>query len=138
MRLATKEVRERPDSSVLGANRLHPIQTAIAEAKARQARKIKDLKTALIGARLITLDEQARALGLCRSTAWAILNGAHKTSGLSASIVSRMLSAPELPSVVRRTLLEYVQEKINGAYGHSIKQSQKFSSRLFASGGPKT
>ena len=136
MRLATKEVRERPDSSVLGANRLHPIQTAIAEAKARQARKIKDLKTALIGARLITLDEQARALGLCRSTAWAIL--AHKTSGLSATIVSRMLSAPELPSVVRRTLLEYVQEKINGAYGHSIKQSQKFSSRLFASGGPKT
>jgi hypothetical protein len=136
MRSATKVVRECPDSSVLGANRPHPTRTAIAEAKARQARKIKDLKTALIGARLMALDEQARALGLCRSTAWAIL--AHKTSGLSATIVSRMLSAPELPSVVRRTLLEYVQEKINGAYGHSIKQSQKFSSRLFASGGPKT
>jgi hypothetical protein len=103
---------------------------ASAEAKARQASKIRELRVALIDAGLIGLDQRARALGLNRSTAWAILSEAHKNSGLSAGIAIRMLSAPNLRS--RSKILEYVREKISGDYRHSIRQSRKYASRVIA------
>jgi hypothetical protein len=68
--------------------------TSLAEAKRRQSDRIKELKSALENAGLSTLDEQAKALGVGRSTAWSILKGNHKASGLSGAIVRRMLSAP--------------------------------------------
>lgn len=52
--------------------------------KARQGLKIRELGAALVSVGLITLDEQAKALGLPRSTTWTILKGTHKSSGLSA------------------------------------------------------
>ncbi len=87
------------------------------EIKARQSAKIRQLAEAadLIG--LQTLDEQAEAFGIPRSTAWTIRNGGHKASGLSVSIIDRMLSAPKLPPSVRTTLLEYIAEKTSGLYG---------------------
>ena len=39
-------------------------------------------------------------------------------SGLSVMVISRMLSAPRLPPVVRTKILEYVREKTDGVYGH--------------------
>ena len=71
-----------------------PTQTILADAKWRQANKINEIKAALIDAGRAALDEQAKALGLRRSTTWAILTGTHKASGISAGIVIRMLSAP--------------------------------------------
>ena len=65
------------------------------------------------------LDDQANALGLSRSTTWTILKGRHKASGLSADIINRMLAAPRLPPLVRAKVLEYVEEKTAGRYGHS-------------------
>jgi hypothetical protein len=56
-------------------------QGPISEAKARQATRIKELGAALAAAGLATLDDQARALGLSRSTTWAVLKGNHKASG---------------------------------------------------------
>jgi hypothetical protein len=109
---------------------LQSIETAVVEAKARQANKIRELKSALIDAGLIALDEQAQALGLSRSTAWSILTSAHKTSGISATTISRMLSAPDLPPLVRSKILEYVEEKTDGLYGHSVKSSRQFASRI--------
>jgi hypothetical protein len=50
-------------------------------AKARQVAKIKELGAALAADGFVTLDEQARALGLSRSTAWAVLKANHKASG---------------------------------------------------------
>jgi hypothetical protein len=79
---------------------------------------------------LITLDEQANALGLGRSTTWAILKGDHKASGLSAIIVNRMLSAPKLPPLVRTKILEYVREKTSGLYGHNDRLIHKFAARI--------
>ena len=58
---------------------------SIAEAKARQSIKIKDLKVALTSAGLHTIDEQARALGLCRSTTWSVLKGNHKGASKNSS-----------------------------------------------------
>jgi hypothetical protein len=49
--------------------------------KARQAAKIRQLGETLIATGFRRLDEQARVLGLSRSTTWTILNGNHKNSG---------------------------------------------------------
>src|SRR3954447_13224242 len=61
-------------------------RTNSAEAKARQSSKIKELRDELVSAGFNTLDRQAGALGLSRSTAWTVLRGHHKNSGLSATI----------------------------------------------------
>jgi hypothetical protein len=100
------------------------------EIKARQSAKIRQLAEAakLIG--LQSLDEQAEAFGIPRSTAWTIRNGGHKASGLSASIIDRMLSAPKLPPSVRTTLLEYIGEKTSGLYGGNERQRRLFCARL--------
>jgi len=54
----------------------------VAEMKARQAAKIRELGHALVDSGFMTLDEQAKALGLARSTTWTILRASHKGSGL--------------------------------------------------------
>ena len=76
---------------------------------------------------LFTLDEQARALGLSRSTAWAVLKANHKATGLTAATINRMLSSPELPPRVRATILTYVEEKLAGLYGHNEEQLGRFA-----------
>src|SRR5215468_11350094 len=102
----------------------------VSEAKARQLSKIRELRLALRRAGLIGLDEQAQALGLPRSTTWKILKGGHKASGLSAMVISRMLSEPRLPPVVRTKILEYVREKTDGVYGHGKRQLLRFSAGI--------
>jgi hypothetical protein len=101
-----------------------------ASMKARQFSKIRELAEALKSAGFLTLDEQAKALGLSRSTAWTIRKASHKASGLSASIINRMLAAPELPPLARTKILEYVEEKAAGLYGGSRSQRRKFAARL--------
>src|ERR1700750_3239369 len=81
------------------------------EPKTRQTAKLNALREALIEAGFHTLDAQSAALGLGRSTTWAILRGQHKSSGLSARIITRMLAAPGLPPRVRAVVLEYVEER---------------------------
>jgi predicted DNA-binding transcriptional regulator AlpA len=98
--------------------------------KARQSSKIRELVEAVISAGFLSLDEQAKALGLSRSTAWTIRKASHKASGLSASIINRMLAAPELPPLARSKILEYVEEKAAGLYGGSRSQRRKFAARL--------
>jgi hypothetical protein len=99
----------------------------ILEMKTRQSCKIRELGGALITAGFRTLDEQARALGLSRSTAWAVLKANHKASGLAAATISRMLSSPELPTHVRATILTYVEEKLAGLYGHNKIQLRRLA-----------
>jgi hypothetical protein len=101
--------------------------------KERQSDKIRQLRDGLAAAGFVTLDEQAKALGLCRSTTWTLLKGNHKGSGLSATTIDHILLAPQLPSVVRAKILEYVEEKAAGSYGHSKEQRSRFITRLSAS-----
>ena len=102
-------------------------------AKAWQATRIGELRAALAADGLVTLDEQARALGLSRSTAWAVLKANHKTSGLAAGTINQMLSSPELPPRARGTILTYVDEKLAGLYGHNKTQLRRFAAgSLFA------
>jgi hypothetical protein len=100
------------------------------EAKARQVTKIRALGDALTASGLFKLDEQTRALGLSRSSAWAILQANHKASGLTAATINRMLSSPELPPIARTTILTYVEEKLAGLYGHNKEQLSRFKAAL--------
>ena len=87
--------------------------------KARQASKIAEIRRALVSAGFDTFSKQTAALGVSKSTAWAVLQGDHKATGLSAITIKRMLASPDLPSAARRIVEEYTQEKLLGAYGHS-------------------
>jgi len=98
--------------------------------KTRQSLKIRELGDALAAEGFATLDEQAAALGLCRSTTWTLLKGHHKSSGLSATVINRMLATPQLPPLVRSKILEYVEDKTAGLYGHGKAQLRRFSARL--------
>jgi hypothetical protein len=98
--------------------------------KAQQSSKIKELRDVLVTAGFSTLDRQAAVLGLSRSTTWTVLRGNHKNSGLSATIINRMLRSPRLPAPVRIKIVEYIKEKAIGLYGHSESQRQKFAARL--------
>ena len=96
----------------------------------RQRAKIREFGDALAGVGLRTLDKQADALALSRSTTWNLLKGKHKGSGLSPTIINRMLASPRLPPRVRATILEYVAEKAAGAYGDSKARLDRFTARL--------
>lgn len=56
---------------------------------------------ALIRAGHISLDAQAKALGLSRSTAWTIVKTKHKLGRLNAETTARILANPETPVSVR-------------------------------------
>jgi len=100
--------------------------------KDRQSSKIRRLGETLIAAGFKTLDEQAKVLGLPRSTAWTVLKGAHKASGLSAATINRMLSSPTLPLATRVAIFDYIKEKTAGFYGHSGTQLQRFKDQITA------
>src|ERR1700704_2804706 len=92
--------------------------------------KIKELKDALVASGFVSLDQQAKALGLARSTTVTILRTTHKNSGLSAATVNGMLRSPHLPSSVQTKLLEYIKEKSVGLCGHSEPQRERFIAGL--------
>ena len=106
--------------------------------KERQSLKIRELSDVLVAAGFNSLDEQATALGLSRSTTWTILKAKHKNYGLSASIINRILRRPKVNKYVRAKIIEYVQEKSSGQYGHNKTQLRRFRERLSVSGDKPT
>src|SRR3974377_2266023 len=98
--------------------------------KLQQSAKIRELGEAIAASNVRTLDHKAEVLGLSRSTTWTLLQGNHKSSGLSVMVINRMLAAPGLPLQVRDKVLEYVEEKAAGRYGHSKYVRRRFVSRL--------
>jgi len=104
---------------------------AILHAKrAAQAEKIDQIRAALASCDCHTLDSQALALGLCRSTTWHLLTGGHKHCGLTGDVVNTILSHQTLPEQVRSVVLDYVQRKLAGEYGHSADAIARFRVRL--------
>ena len=103
---------------------------ASAPSKMRQWVKLSQIKEALVQSGFKTLDDQAAALGLSRSTAWSILRGKHKNSGLSSAVILRMLTRADLPPAVRQRLLEYIEDKVAGLYGDSPFRLRQFKERL--------
>ena len=105
--------------------------------RASQVKKIRELRQALIDAGFVSLDQQATALGLPRSTTWAVLKGNHKCSGLRAGLIARIWNAPKLPPAAKKILADYVIEKSRGAYGHNDSTRRRFIAQLEKSGFPR-
>jgi hypothetical protein len=98
--------------------------------KARQCAKISELQKILWQAGYRTLSQQAAALGLSRSTTWAVLQAGHKSSGLTGPVIRRMWQSPELPMAARRWIEGYVTEKLAGKYGHSKRRLRVFRAQV--------
>jgi predicted DNA-binding transcriptional regulator AlpA len=79
---------------------------------------------------IVALDQQADVLGLSRSTTWTMIRGIHKSSGLSAMTINRMLASGRLPLRVRLKILEYIAEKMSGAYGDRKHCLRAFANRI--------
>ena len=102
-----------------------PLTDLQLEAKARQAAKVREIRGALIAAGYRTTAEQANALRVNRSTAWALLNR-DKRAGPSAVVLKRILSSQNLPQEVRRKVEEYIKEKSVGWYAHDKRRVRWF------------
>jgi hypothetical protein len=72
---------------------------------------IQHIAEALIAEGYRSLDEQARALGVHRSTAWTIMKTKHKLDRLSLKTTNSMLANPALPPSVRIVVLQYLTER---------------------------
>ena len=96
----------------------------------QQRLKIEEIGTTLAECGFVVLAEQAYVLGLSRSTAWTVVRGRHKNSGLSAMTINRMLDTGRLPPRVRLKLLEYIAEKMSGAYGDQKHRLKAFASKI--------
>ena len=107
-----------------------PKRNSLPPGRGRQHAKIREIADAIVAAGLSSLDDQAEALGLSRSTTWTLRRGMHKGSGLSVRIIARMLSAPRLPLRVRRKILEYLAEKTAGLYGDTERELRRFARLL--------
>ena len=105
---------------------------SLADVKARQSSKIREIGEALITAGFVSLNAQAKVFALPRSTAWTILSAKHKGTGLCARIICRMLSSGELPVLVRAKIMEYAKEKAAGTYGGTDRQRRRFTAKLEA------
>ena len=95
------------------------------EPKARLASKIAEVRDALIAAGHTTTAEQAIALGVTRSTAWALLNRPGKV-GPSAIVLKRILSSQSLPQEARLKVEEYIKDKSAGRYAHHESRVRVF------------
>ena len=62
---------------------------------------------ALVRSGFTSLDDQAAALGLPRSTAWTIVSGKHKRGRLHANTTMKLLANPSLPLQVRAAVEAY-------------------------------
>ena len=96
----------------------------------QQRLKIEEIGRTLAECGFVHLEEQAFALGLSRSTAWTVIRATHKTSGLCALTINRMLASDHLPLRVRLKLLEYIAVKMSGAYGDRDQRLKAFASKI--------
>ena len=103
-----------------------PSREALVAMKARQSAKIREIAVTLASTGIVEVREQAQALGLARSTTWTILRATHKSTGLSPMIIARMLASPALAGPVRAKIIEYVEDKAAGLYGHNSAQRRRF------------
>ena len=101
VRLGLKKIAAPPKRTE--STQTRPARPVIAEKKARQSAKIRELGQVLIDVGLRSLDDQANALGVPRSTAWTILKTCHKSYGLSAAVIERMLRSSKLPPRAARS-----------------------------------
>lgn len=102
-----------PPQELAGARkRLSERLQVIRDLNARK-NKIQDITDALVSSGYISLDEQAKRLGLPRATAWTITRSKHKLGRLSAKTIQRVIANPETPPLVLSAMRAYMQSFAN-------------------------
>src|SRR5262245_24869200 len=82
---------------------------------ARRTIPVQYVANALLDAGYRSLDKQAKALGVNRSTAWTIIRTKHKLGYLNAKTAKRILANPELPECIRDVLTRYAEGSVPGS-----------------------
>ena len=77
-------------------------------------RDLQQIREALVQSGYTKLDQQAKALGVHRSTAWTIIKTRHKLGRLSAKTTQRILANPDTPPSVRSVIQKYLAERSLG------------------------
>jgi hypothetical protein len=81
---------------------------------------------ALIAAGYTSLDAQAKALGLSRSTTWVITKSKHKVGRLSGKTINRILTNPQTPAAVRTVVRQYAAQRCKTAsvsFKHMVRMN---------------
>jgi len=78
----------------------------------RPTMPLQQIAEALVEAGHKSLDDQARALGIHRATAWTIVKTKHKLGRLNAKTTQRILANPDTPPVVRAVIEKYLSERL--------------------------
>jgi len=74
-------------------------------------KKLQHVVDALVASGYISLDQQAKALGLHRATVWTITKQKHKLGRLSTKTLARIISNPDTPPLVLTAIYEYVVQQ---------------------------
>jgi len=75
---------------------------------------LQQIREALVQSGYTKLDQQSKALGVHRSTAWTIIKTRHKLGRLSAKTTQRILANPDTPPSVRSVIQKYLAERSLG------------------------
>jgi len=100
--------------------------------KMRQTRKIAEIGEALRAAGILSLNAQAAVLGLTRSTTYTVVCAEHKSTGLSAKIISQTLRSPCCPYLFELKSRNMPKKRPLRLYGSTKRQQRQFLSRLAA------
>jgi hypothetical protein len=73
---------------------------------------VQAIAEALVAEGYTSLDKQAKALGLGRSTAWTIIKKKHKLGRLNAKTTHSILANPDTPASVRAVIQQYVAKDL--------------------------
>jgi hypothetical protein len=86
---------------------------------------IQNMIEALTSSGYMSLDDQATALGLPRSTVWTIRENKHKVGRLCAKTIERILANPDTPPRVLAALQEYA-----GAQGANSQEQKSIGTQI--------
>ena len=95
----------------------------------RPTMPLQQIAEALVEAGHKSLDDQARALGIHRATAWTIVKTKHKLGRLSAKTTKRILANPDTPPSVRAIVIKYLAERSKVFGAPQTKEEQRVHRR---------
>ena len=110
------------------------IKPAASPCGTRKYSILQQIREALIKSGYRKLDQQAKALGLRRSTAWTIVNAKHKLGRLSAKTTTCILANPDTPPSVRSVIQKYLAERsgVLASRAKRLTRREQQSNRLRA------
>ena len=88
--------------------------------------RLQDISEALTESGYTKLDQQAKALGINRSTAWTIVKTKHKLGRLSTKTTKRILANPVTPPAVRSIVQKYLAERSDALATRADRLESKY------------